>query len=281
MDRCTNAAAFCRGTSRFAAALAACAALWLAGCGDGGGNPQQAAAGAPRLAATVVTDGATVSALTLVRETRLGRTLFEYEFKVTLHNGAQARSNVVAQATAAGAGTSIVDGTVQAGQIAANADVTPADTITLRHDRTYPFNPAALVWQVTADAAPPEQTVELDRGAEVAGPDANANGIRDDIDQLLPRIGPPEQQKPLQQMARAIQRSIAGTATQSDALAASTAIDQALGCLHGKSTDYADQVRFLLTATLNTEARFRANMRLQQLLQGLDRTEMAAAVCTE
>lgn len=48
----------------------------------------------------------------LSSEKRIGRTLFEYEFRITVQNGASARTGLKAQLTAAGAGTTIVQGDV-------------------------------------------------------------------------------------------------------------------------------------------------------------------------
>ena len=88
----------------------------------------------------------TVVSLTKLSETRITRTDYDYVFKITVQNGAQALTNASEILTAVGQGTTIVDGRVQIGALAANAQVIPADTITLRHNRLFPFNETALVW---------------------------------------------------------------------------------------------------------------------------------------
>lgn len=126
-----------------------------AGCGDAGagaGAPAALLADAP--VAQAATDQLAVTGLQKTAETRVGRTVFEYTFKVTLkNNGSAAVSGATAQLTGAPAGTSIVDGKVAAGAIAAGASVTPDDSIVLRVDRATPFDSAALAWQLSTAAA--------------------------------------------------------------------------------------------------------------------------------
>jgi hypothetical protein len=95
-----------------------------------------------------------VVALTRVSETRISRTVFEYAFQLTVANAGGARSGVTVTLISVGPGTSIVDGSVVVGDIAAAASVTPADLLVVRHDRTQPFNTNSLAWQVAASSAP-------------------------------------------------------------------------------------------------------------------------------
>lgn len=92
------------------------------------------------------TPALSVVTLTQVSETRVSRTDYDYVFKVSIQNGSTALTNASETLTAAGQGTTILDGSVQIGALAANALVTPADTITLRQNRLFPFNLQALVW---------------------------------------------------------------------------------------------------------------------------------------
>jgi len=146
------------------ALMGLCAAALLAGCGGGGQDPAPAATPtqAPAMAralavssTSTVVSGVSVSALTKVSETRIGRTLFEYQFRITVQNGTAAQSGLKAQLTGAGAGTSIVQGSVDVGDLAANASLTPAATITLRQDRLLAFQPSQLVWSFSAAGAAP------------------------------------------------------------------------------------------------------------------------------
>jgi hypothetical protein len=92
----------------------------------------------------------TVKQLSLVNEARVGRTIFDLTYRVTFQNDAVARSAVSATLKGAGQGTSIIDGVSVLGDLAPSASVTPTDTITVRHNRQYPFNPSALVFEYTA-----------------------------------------------------------------------------------------------------------------------------------
>lgn len=134
------------------ALLAACL---LASCG-GGTDPAQlttsvGTAGplAVARAQPAVENGLAVTAILKQSEVRVGRTVFEYVFKISVQNGAQALQGVTARLVGVGPGTTIVDGDVAVGNLAANGTATPADTITLRHDRTLPFSIALLGWQLS------------------------------------------------------------------------------------------------------------------------------------
>lgn len=139
---------------RFSFLVPLVAAL-LFGCG-GGDSPTGTAStastddGRKQALAVPAQASATVVSLTKISETRVGRTVYDYVFKITVQNGAVPQQNMVATLLAVGAGTSILDGVVNVGELVAGASTTPADTITLRHDRLKPFDQSALVWQVTS-----------------------------------------------------------------------------------------------------------------------------------
>lgn len=133
-------------------------ALALSSCG--GGGPDQANAELQAVdhqvrlanAAAAATAGPTVASVTMLTrlsEKRIDRTVFEYVFSVAVKNGTEPQAGVIASLTGAGAGTTIIDGAVDVGDLAPGATVTPDDTITLRHDRTVPFAADALVWHVS------------------------------------------------------------------------------------------------------------------------------------
>ena len=89
----------------------------------------------------------TVTQTILVSEKRVARTIFEYTYKIVVKNDATSRTNVLAKLTRVGAGSSIVKGQVNVGDLVANAAITPADTFTIRHDRTVPLQISALIWE--------------------------------------------------------------------------------------------------------------------------------------
>ncbi|MDR7088865.1 pectate lyase family protein [Cellvibrio fibrivorans] len=90
-----------------------------------------------------------VVTLNKLSETRIDRTTYDYVFSVTVQNGAQAVNNAAQTLTASGAGTTILDGSVLLGNLASGEQVTPADTIKIRHNRAQPFDQSALVWSAS------------------------------------------------------------------------------------------------------------------------------------
>jgi len=142
----------------------------LLACGGGGEDKQQL--GVPTAAdesqtstAAALASGQALSArdpvdlsvvsLTKISEKRVSRTVFDYEFRVTIRNDGEAQAAFQAEIVGTGPGTTIVDGHVEAIDLAAGATGSPADTVTLRHDRSYPFDPAALVWRMRGVPAVP------------------------------------------------------------------------------------------------------------------------------
>ena len=126
-------------------------ALGLGACGGGDGGGLGGGDGVKRaaLAASATEpDLAQVVSLSKVSETRISRTVYDYVYRVTLLNGAYFQQDVVATVKGVGVGTTIIDGVVAVGNMAAREQRTPDDTITLRHDRAKPFDLAAVTWSV-------------------------------------------------------------------------------------------------------------------------------------
>jgi acetylornithine deacetylase/succinyl-diaminopimelate desuccinylase-like protein len=153
-----------KSTFSFTPTLIAAACLALTSCGGGGGDASTGAAGVPaaddgRLAlaavgaSTITTEGREIS-LVQISETRISRTVYDYVFNVVVKNNATALTNGVAALTGAGSGTTILRGSVPLGEVDAGATVTPFGTVTLRHDRSVPFDANALVWSITNSSAP-------------------------------------------------------------------------------------------------------------------------------
>jgi hypothetical protein len=92
---------------------------------------------------------ADVVGIQLLSSTRVGRSTFDYTYSITVHNGPAALVAARATVVSSAAATQIVKGVVTLGDVAAGATVTSSDTFTLRQDRTVPFNPASLVWNVS------------------------------------------------------------------------------------------------------------------------------------
>ncbi|WP_143745678.1 hypothetical protein [Massilia sp. KIM] len=98
----------------------------------------------------------TVMGMQLIGEKRVSRTVFDYTYRLTIQNDGSTRRNVAVQVGAVGAGTSVQDGAVTVGDLAANQQIVAADTVTLRHDRVLPFSQAAVTWIFTGTEVPPE-----------------------------------------------------------------------------------------------------------------------------
>lgn len=161
--------------------------LLLAGCG-GGDKPietlSQSESSVKALAVSQQTSASVIS-LTKISETRIGRTIYDYVFKINVQNDASAKTAITATVIQAGQGVIVLDGSVLVGDMSPRVTVTPADTITLRVDRAFLFNSSAIVWKITEPingiAVPPEPNPSENKST-LAGVDSNANGIRDDVE---------------------------------------------------------------------------------------------------
>lgn len=101
----------------------------------------------------------TIGKYTLVSSQRVGRTVFDYTYTAQITNPGPGVRNVTATVTSTSAKTVIGDGGLAFGEIPTGATVTSSDTFTIRHDRTAPFDPTALVWNIQAEAIPVAVTV--------------------------------------------------------------------------------------------------------------------------
>ena len=147
-------------------------ALGLSSCGGGASNSGLSSQVAVSSIAAAITpvgaaDLPVVVELRKVSETRVGRTTYDYEFRVAMRNGQYSVRNVSARIASVGAGTSVVDGLVSVIEtMAINALHVPTDTITLRHDRTNAFDLSAVKWTVAAErvsmqSAPPPLSISV------------------------------------------------------------------------------------------------------------------------
>ena len=153
------------------AALATGLALSLCACG-GPDDPMQPAAPKVMLAAAVTATQAAgdleVTSLEKVAEQRVNRTAWDYTYRVHIrNNGSDTAGNVQAVLASVPTGSTIIDGEVLAGSIGAGVTVTPADTITLRIERSIAFQSAGLTWTfststgIALDPVRPAQVVVL------------------------------------------------------------------------------------------------------------------------
>ncbi|QEY13685.1 pectinesterase family protein [Cellvibrio sp. KY-YJ-3] len=92
-----------------------------------------------------------VTSLIKVSETRINRTEYDYVFKLALSNGEVPLKNAAQKLIAAGQGTQIIDGDVAIGNLTPHQTITSSDTITIRHNRSHPFNQSSMVWQASGE----------------------------------------------------------------------------------------------------------------------------------
>ena len=293
--------------------IAGCAILVLSGCGGGsssGGEPVNpggangsastlsssmatAQSAGPTIAVTAQTEptpaiALRVTGLTKVSETRVGRTLFDFTFKVNVRNtGSSAYQNVVLTLTAAGAGATVIDGLVALGSIASGAELSPSDTVTIRQDRAQVFDPTALAWRIegTIGTSPQAKLAELEasgaipkleRGNTLQGIDVNANGVRDDVDAFINNQYPvPSQRAAALQTAQALQAAL--LVNQQDigaAKEASRRVSNAVNCVFSQfsgglnSKEPARVVKELEGVTANTKPRLLAYLAYNKTLNG-------------
>jgi hypothetical protein len=124
----------------------------------------------------------------LVRMDQITRTQFNFTYRAKITNPGPADFvSVTATLTSRSSRTVVVDGSLTFGTIPAGSTVTSSDTFTIRQDRTFPFNPADLVWQVSGTPvlrntppvanAGPDQTVVVTQTVTLDGSHStDANG---------------------------------------------------------------------------------------------------------
>jgi Subtilase family len=128
----------------------------------GAGSSDQQATADPAKAATSLSlqephtdiSTVTVEAVSLVAERRVGRTLFEYDYQITVLNPGDPFADVAVTLLAVGPGTEIVNGVLPVGFMGSRSFFTPTGVVTIRQDRSLPFQPDLLRWKVTGTAVP-------------------------------------------------------------------------------------------------------------------------------
>jgi hypothetical protein len=216
-------------------------------------------------ATTSVVPAVVITGIKKLSETRISRTVYDYVFQVSFkNNGSVPQTGVAATLTAVGPGATIQDGSVNVGNLVAGGTATPTDTITIRQDRTLPFNEAMLIWTVSAnDAVPPPETV--------AGSDADNDGVRDDVQAFVITkfASDPPARDAVLQLAKSYQAAATAT-NQAQMDAAEISRREAAVCLSDRtSPSRALEINAGLRAVqLNTEARYAAELAFRDQLAG-------------
>ena len=146
--------------------------------------PAQTAQSTPSNLPAVSTISAT--SLQVLSEKRVSRTVSDFTYRVSVRNSGPALIVVTGTVTSTSTATTFPDGSASFGDIGVGGVASSTDTITLRQDRTVPFNLAQLVWQFRAapgDGVPPDPGPAND--LTVAGIDSDNDGVRDDVERWI------------------------------------------------------------------------------------------------
>ncbi|MEO7386771.1 MAG: hypothetical protein ABIX37_07550 [Gammaproteobacteria bacterium] len=96
-----------------------------------------------------------VTAYELVSSTRVSRTVFDYTYRMHLEAGANGfPAGAVLTASSSASSTVVRDGAVATGVLAAFGLTVPADTFTIRQDRTVAFSATSLTWSIGSTPQP-------------------------------------------------------------------------------------------------------------------------------
>lgn len=92
--------------------------------------------------------GLTVGNYTVVSSKRISVTVFEYVYRAEVTNTGPSLKNVTGVINTTDAATTVVEGTLSFGDVGAGASAPSIDTITLRRDRSVPFDASSIVWSL-------------------------------------------------------------------------------------------------------------------------------------
>jgi hypothetical protein len=128
----------------------------MAGCGGSDGDARndaaQAQAGRVQPAAesaAEVTAAVSVKAVIPVAVRRIGRSTYEFDYRLVLRNAGPEVDGVTVRLVDPGRGVEVIDGTVEAGTLPADSLSVPADTITIRKGLLPLFALKPHQWQIT------------------------------------------------------------------------------------------------------------------------------------
>ncbi|NOT44078.1 MAG: hypothetical protein HOP14_05680, partial [Acidobacteria bacterium] len=126
--------------------------------------------------------GLAIDGYVLVSEVRVSRTVSQYTYRAQLTNAGGAIAGAVATATSTAAATTLVDSQLTFGPVGAGQSAPSTDTFSFRHDRTKPFNWAAIQWTAQAQAinAPPEVDAGPDQAIQFGEEGLLAGTVSDD-----------------------------------------------------------------------------------------------------
>ena len=142
---------------------------------------------------------------------------------------------------------------------------------------------SAAVGSVNGTSATKVETVlaTLDRSSDVAGPDKNNNGVRDDIDQVIAGFGlSASQTKALTQFAAALQVAILSSPDRNSAYSNAVEIHRGQECVFSQlSADSTKYTRQIKAFTLNTQPRVTAFLGFSHNASGAIYPQPTGTVC--
>jgi hypothetical protein len=221
----------------------------------------------------------------LVGKTRISRTVFEYEYTVTLKNNGESLTAVEGIYSSGAVATTISDAQLTVGDIEANQTLTPTDTVKFRQDRRSRFNPNDLIWSFTGELN--NLNLPPDPGAAgtttIAGIDSDNDGIRDDVQRfiVINHSDDDNKKNALMEVATRTQKSLT-SATKNEAIQTAEQIDRATECLIYSTSILIgepevsiqailatqDLQNTLLSHVMNTEDRLKAYLAHESFLGG-------------
>jgi len=92
-------------------------------------------------------DDLTIGNYTLISKVRVSRTEYNYTYQADVINSGSDIQNVTATLTSNSSHTTVVDGSLDFGDVASASTGMSSDTFTIRQDRRYPLNWSDLVWE--------------------------------------------------------------------------------------------------------------------------------------
>lgn len=106
--------------------------------------------------------GLVLQSYNLVSRTRVGRTVFDYVYKMTLNNNSNATvSSVHVELLDAPANVSIIDNSVNFNYIGAGQSAISDDTFTIRVDRSVPVDKAIISWRAAINWVDGDSTEQM------------------------------------------------------------------------------------------------------------------------
>jgi len=150
---------------------------------SGGACPHESAftVGNLELVSSQSTTGLEVHSEQVGRQ-RVDRTNFLFTYRPTLENGGTSAARVVATVASTSPHTAVLDRRVSFDDVVANRSTPANDTFTIRHDRSFQFDPDSLVWSFESD--PIENRcqdvtdVQLEDAVQDAATQLETNGVQ-------------------------------------------------------------------------------------------------------